>query len=221
MKLTQLKDVDYQRYRRYYQTIIELQKKPNTHAYMTVAFTFLAISLFGWYAIKPTLQTILFLRKEIADKTEVNQKMEEKIAALIDAQESFAQAEPLLPLIAGALPPTPDAVNLIGQLRNLADSSQASLSTMLISDVSVTGDSATASAQKSSGGGKTEEISLSLTATGPFPALQSFLSGIIDMRRIVTVDSVTISPNVTRAQQEVSTSPLQLVAKLRSYYLPN
>lgn len=204
MKITK---PDYQQYRRYYQIISDIQKRPNTHLYTTVAFTFLAVSLFAWYAIRPTLQTILYLRREISDKTEVNQKMEEKIASLIVGQNNMSQVEPNLPLLSQAIPQTPDAVSLLGQLHSLAGVSGASLSAARVSDVSVTGEEA-------SGSG---EISLTVTLAGAFEQLQAFLGGMIDMRRIVTIDSINFTPNTGGSGQE-GTGPLQLVIKLRSYY---
>lgn len=200
---------DYQQYRRYYQIVSDIQKRPNTHLYTTIAFTFLAVSLFAWYAIRPTLQTILYLRREIADKTQVNQKMEEKIASLIEAQSNLSQVEPNLPLLSQAIPQTPDAVSLLNQLHSLAEVSGASLSAARVSDVSVTGEEA-------SGSG---EISLSVTTIGAFDQLQAFLDGMIDMRRIVTIDSINFTPN-TGGNGQGGTGPLQLVIKLRSYYRP-
>src|SRR3972149_7715954 len=108
------------RYRRYYQSIENITKRPNTHFYTTTIFSFLAVSLFGWYAIRPTIQTILFLQREIRDKTELNKKMEDKIAALIEAQAYYQEVEPLLPVLDESLPSQPDAIPLIMQLRNLA-----------------------------------------------------------------------------------------------------
>lgn len=203
MKITK---PDYQQYRRYYQVMSEIQKRPNTHLYTTVAFTFLAVSLFAWYAIRPTLQTILYLRREIADKTEVNQQMEEKIASLIEGQSNFTQVEPNLPLLSQAIPQTPDAVSLLSQLHSLAAEAGASLSAARVSNVSVTGEEA-------SGSG---EISLTVTLAGAFDELQAFLSGMIDMRRIITIDSINFTPSTGGGQG--NTGPLQLVIKLKSYY---
>lgn len=205
MKITK---PDYQQYHRYYQIVSDIQKRPNTHLYTTVAFTFLAISLFAWYAIRPTLQTILYLKREIGDKSEVNQKMEEKIASLIEGQSNLAQVEPGLSLLSEAIPQTPDAISLLNQLHSLAAEAGASISSARVSDVSVTGEEAS----------RTGEISLTVTLAGAFEQLLAFVNGMIDMRRIVTIDSLNFTPNAGGSGQESTTKPLQLIIKLRSYY---
>ncbi|OGG14941.1 hypothetical protein A2875_03190 [Candidatus Gottesmanbacteria bacterium RIFCSPHIGHO2_01_FULL_46_14] len=212
-----MKKIDYQQYHRYYQIVTEMRKRPNTHLYTTIAFTFLSISLFAWYAIRPTLQTILYLRREIKDKTEVNQKMEEKITALIEAQNNLTQIEPNLPLLSQALPSTPDIIRIMSQLNALAGVTQASISAVRVSDVSVTG--ATVSASVAQKPGTPYELSFGMTLTGTFEQLQAFLNGMIDMRRIITVEKINFSPS-SSGRNESANGPLQLTMKLRAYYLP-
>lgn len=218
MKFPQLQGAGLERYRRYYQTVEEFQKKPHTHAYMIVAFTFLTISLFGWYAVRPTLQTILYLRREIKDKTEVNKKMDDKIRALIEAQATYSDIEQSIPLVAQALPPDPDAMSLLSQLRNLALISAASISSLRVSEIPASGQTASPSGQKRTASSGPIEFSLTITLTGVYEQLISFLSGMIDMRRIVAVDAVAISPDIN--QRNEKSGPLQLVLKVRSYFLP-
>lgn len=207
---------DYQQYRRYYQFVSEVGNRPNTRLYMTVAFTFLTISLFAWYAIRPTLQTILYLRREIGDKQEINQKMEEKITALIEAQGTLSQIEPNLPLIAEALPEQPDVVGLLGQLASLAEISEASISSARTSDIPLTGEASRSAAQKPT---DPAELSLTITITGTYEKLLSFLGGMIDMRRIIAVDSLNFSPDIA-SSGPAGNSSLQLVMKVRSFYMP-
>jgi len=194
-----------------------MSKRPNTHLYTTVAFTFLTVSLFAWYAIRPTLQTILYLRREIADKLEVNQKMEDKITALIEAQSALSQIESNLPVLEEALPSGPDVVTLLGQLASLAQISEASLSSARTSDVPVDGEAATTSAVQKPG--EPHELSLTITVIGTYETLQSFLNGMINMRRIVAVDSISFTPDTTSAAL-LGNSTLQLAIRVRSFYMP-
>jgi len=87
-------------------------KKPKMRASTTAVFSFLAISLFTWYAIRPTAQTIIFLRREISDKTALNEQMENKITALIESQDTYEKIKERLPIVQQALPPNPDGVIL-------------------------------------------------------------------------------------------------------------
>ena len=111
---------ELQKYHKYYKALEPKLNKPTSKAYTTIVFSFLVVSLFGWYAIRPTIQTIIYLQREIRDKTELSKKMEDKISALIEAQAYYQEIEPLLPVIDQALPSKPDAIPVLIQLRNLA-----------------------------------------------------------------------------------------------------
>src|SRR4030042_3240810 len=114
----------FSRFRRYYTAIEPILDKPRTRIYTAVIFSFLAISLFGWYAIKPTVQTIITLRKEIAEKTILNQQMEEKIASLIEAQNQYQAIHPQLSLLKEAIPSNPEAIELVIQTKNLVQTTE-------------------------------------------------------------------------------------------------
>src|SRR5437762_11759734 len=95
---------EYEKYRRYYQSLTPNLDKPENRAYTAIIFSFLVVSLFGWYAIRPTMQTIFTLKREIADNTEINIQMENKISALIEAQAGYQEVEPKIPIVNQALP---------------------------------------------------------------------------------------------------------------------
>ncbi len=211
---------NYQQYKRYYQTIEPLISKPKNRAYTTTIFSFLAISLFGWYGIRPTLQTILFLRREIADNTVVNKIMEEKITNLIEAQANYQAIEDQLPLIDQAVPETPDALTLVFQLKNLAEQTQVTVSSISIPSIPLLGQEATPSSQKTQNQPKEKIVPMVVSVNGPYSNIKAFLEGVINMRRIVTVNSSIIS---SLKDEEVSDDPLapkslRLVIRLQGYY---
>lgn len=213
-----------QRYRKYYQSLEPLLSKPISRAYITIVFSFLAISLFGWYAIRPTIQTILVLKRETRDKIEINKKMEDKIAALIEAQANYQEVEALLPIVDQALPTIPDAVPLMIQLRNLASMSGTLITTVQLPSVPLTGQ------EPSPGTGKTQVnkqqlYDIAISVQGSYQNIHAFLEGITSMRRIVSVDSVTVTPISAGSASTESAIPssrlLQLALKLKAYYLLN
>lgn len=206
-----------QRYHRYYRTIEPILKTPKNRAYTAAVFSFLAISLFGWYAIRPTIQTILFLRQEIGDKEIVNTKMEEKINALIEAQAAYETVRPKLSLILEAMPPDPEALNVVTQLRNLAQGTGISFTNLTLSQVPLVGSDIPATGSARPARQSQGEFALSVVINAPFNILRSFIDGIVAMRRVVTIDSVSIVPS-----QEPGTFEggkfLRLVLKLTAYY---
>ncbi len=212
---------EYERYKKYYQSLDETIQKPKNRIYTATVFSFLAVSLFGWYAIRPTAQTILYLRREIADNQMVNQRMEEKISALVEAQSAYQTVQPQLPLVNQALPRDPDVIALVGQLRNLAMSSGASLSGITVPTVSLTGEDATRSGSGASRAStivkaaKLNDFPVTVMLDGSFPTVQSFLQGITSMRRIITIDTFSIAPS----REAGATNMLQLTLKLKGYYL--
>src|SRR3989339_1155323 len=126
-----------QEYRKYYRSLEPMLKKPKTKQYSTVIFFFLTVALFGWFAIKPTIQTILYLQREIVDKKAVNTQMDDKINALIEAQAILENIQPQLEVISYTIPTNPQAVDIARQLKNLAEVSQASLSAIQIASVPI------------------------------------------------------------------------------------
>ena len=215
---------ELQKYRKYYQSLEPAFTKPSSRAYTTVIFSFLVVSLFGWYAIRPTIQTILYLRREIADKTELNKEMEDKIAALIEAQAFYQEIEPLVPLVDQALPPQPDAVPLVIQLQNLASASGIAIKGLQLPTVPLIAQNIDSTGKPVT---KSQEpvVVFTLLLQGTYDTLHTFLTGIETMRRIVSIDSITI----TRIQQATIISSqsatlqgnniLQLALQLRTFYL--
>lgn len=217
---------NYQQYKRYYQTIEPLISKPKNRAYTTTIFSFLAISLFGWYGIRPTLQTILFLRREIADNTVVSKLMEEKITNLIEAQANYQAVEAQLPFIDQAVPESPDAVSLVFQLRNLATQSEVTVGSISIPAIPLLGQDATPSAGKASANqSKDKEVPVVVSITGQYENLRAFLDGVLNMRRITSVSSVVITSvkadDVPTEEETVEADALRMVIKLQAFYAPD
>jgi Tfp pilus assembly protein PilO len=205
------------RYHRYYRVIEPILKTPKNRAYTAAVFSFLAISLFGWYAIRPTIQTILFLRQEIADKSIVNQKMEEKINALIEAQAAYENVRPQLTLILEAMPPDPEALNVVTQLRNLAVNSGLTFTNLTLSQVPLLGSDAPATGSARTARKSEGVFTLSLVLNAPFTTVKSFIDGVVSMRRILSIDSVNIVPS-QELGSDVGGKALRLVLKLTGYY---
>lgn len=219
---------EIERYRKYYKALEPKLEKPRNKAYTTIVFSFLVVSLFGWYAIRPTIQTILLLKREIKDKTELSKKMEEKIAALIEAQAYYQEIEPLLPAIDQALPTIPDAVPVLIQIRNLASMSATSITTIQLPSVPIMGQEIMAGSKgvinpSSTSTKKQQTFDISLSIKGPYSNLHAFIEGLTFMRRLVTIESVSIIPGLSDTISSASAKPntklLQLALKLKAYYL--
>jgi len=205
-------------YKKYSQSVMPFIENQKTKSYSTVIFFFLVLSMFSWYAIRPTVQTILYLQREIKDKTEVNKKMDEKIAALIEANSAYENAQTLLPALSETIPSTPEALDLVSQMQRLGGEKNVTISSLQMNNVPLT----TASV---SGVSKTNqsqtELPILFTIEGLYPSTVEFLKELITMRRLVTIQSIILSP----ARQITSSSPdpakssmIKVLVNLLGYY---
>lgn len=212
------------RYKRYYQSIEGFAAKPQMRAYTTAILSFLGVSLFGWYAVRPTLQTILYLRREIADNQKVNQQMEDKIGKLIEAQTTYQSIQDDLPIISKALPAAPEALSALGQIRNIALIRGASISAITSSASPILSKEQsvpnTSASTKGIQNRKVKSIQLSVILVGTYTTLQGIIEDISSMLRIVTIETLTFTPSLEVEQQSTLGSiPLKLVMKVNAHYI--
>ncbi len=214
---------EYERYRRYYQSLEPVLKKPTARNYTMAIFSFLAVSLFGWYGIRPTIQTILFLRREIADNQIVSHQMEDKITHLVEAQAAYQDAANQLLTIDQALPQDPNVLSLVAQLKNLAAGTDSSLSAVQVSAVPLLPSVTTGNASAPQTG-KLTEVPLVVVAIGSYTKLKAFLDGIINMRRIFAIDTIGIASSKEEVfGTKLSTASgtlLRMVIHVNGYYMP-
>lgn len=222
MQAPATKKTEIDRYRRYYQAMEDIVKRPKANAYTTAIFSFLAVSLFGWYAVRPTLQTILYLRREIADNIKTNARMEDKITKLIEVQANYQSVQDDIPLLDQALPETPDAIGVVSQLKNLAEVSSASVSGISVSSVPIIGktsESTASGSKQDASNNKVHDVPISMIITGSYPAIRSFVEGLITLRRIVTIDTLTLSLDKDTAVSSASSDiSLKMTVKVNAHY---
>ena len=214
---------EYKRYKRYYQSLEPAFQKPATRAYTAIIFSFLVVSLFGWYAIRPTMQEIFKLRREITDKTELNKKMEDKISALIEAQAVYQAIQPDLPIIDQALPETSTAVRATKDVQSLAADSRVAITSLALSSIPLTADIAPG-VKQATASNKLTNFPASLSVKGSYPDIKSFTIGITNMRRIMKISSMIFSPTRDKTQTASGSATatgtqLHLDLKLEVFYL--
>jgi len=207
-------DAVNKRFNRYYKSLSPILKKPKMQASTSAVFSFLAISLFLWYAVRPTAQTIFYLRREIEDKTELNRQMESKITSLIEAQASYENIRDRLSVLDQALPHQPDAVILARQLRNIANTAGASISAIQIPGVPITTNQSTPGA-KLTAQEPLQKFPVTVVLAGSYPQIKTFLNGILTLRRITSIEQIVIKQQGDLA---IPGNNLQLSVRLQSYY---
>ena len=204
----------YEKFKRYYRSIGPIMDKPKNRLYTAVIFSFLAIALFAWYAIRPTIQTIIYLQREIIDKSALDKQMEEKISNLVLAQASYEESKNVLPVLDDAIPNTPDALDAIIQIKNLVSTTQATLSSVRVSDVALV-----ANAKQTKAIPAKQEFLVSLTISGIYQEVESFIQSLVSMRRILTIEQVNFIPDKETTQVSQPTGKIiRLTLQLKAYH---
>ena len=95
-------------------TIRDYNEKPALRAYLEIFLTMAAISLFGIFAIRPTIITIGKLLQEIKAKEQTINTMKEKINNLNAARDLYNRESDKIDLVSEAIPkePQPDILAL-------------------------------------------------------------------------------------------------------------
>lgn len=215
MKQQLILTTGFEKFKRYYKSLEPVLEKPKNRLYTAAIFSFLAIALFGWYAIRPTIQTIIFLQRDIVDKSALDKKMEEKIGSLVEAQASYEDAKDLLPVLDDAIPDTPDAIDAIIQIKNLVATTQATLSSVRVTNVALLQTSQLTKDKQP----KKPEFLISLSISGLYQEVESFIQSLVSLRRILTIEQMNLVPSKESAGISVPTGKtIKLTLQLKAYH---
>jgi Tfp pilus assembly protein PilO len=208
-------------YKKYAKSITPFFENQKTKNYSTVIFFFLVLSVFGWYAIRPTIQTILYLRREIKDKTEVDKKMDQKIYALIEANSAYENNQKLFPLLDEAIPSTPDALDIVSQINTLAKTNNLILSSLQITNIPLSTQAASLSISPSKTQQRQTTFPITFSVEGNYIPIVTFLKQLVTMRRIITIQSmnfIPIKPSQISATVSAGPASIKVTINLMGYY---
>ncbi len=176
------------KYDRYYKEILPYLKKEKNQQYFAVILTLSASIFFALFAINPTLSTVTHLRREVLDSRSVNKKLSDKINNLSSLSQEYQVIQKDIPYILDAIPNQPESLVLTAQIQSIAQSSEIKLSNIEISPMSLDVPESTSSSS----------LIFALSADGSYESIKKFVSNLIDMQRIVSIDTISISkPEIT------------------------
>lgn len=155
-----------------------------TRRYALAAVAGLAIVLiFFLFVLSPKLSEINEVRDQIEQQQDQEQSLQIRLAQLREAQRQQPQTEERLALFNRLLPTTPDLPALIRQLQTAASASGMDLVSLAPSPPSAL-----------SGGTGVQTISVNIQVRGGFFRLETFLTRLEDLQRVVEVTSISIAP---------------------------
>lgn len=160
--------------------------KERTQKFISIVLTLLALSFFGFFAINPTILTILKLQKELSDSQFVYNQLDSKIKNLSILRNQYANLQNDLPIIIDAVSTKPDVHLLFAQIQTVARESNVKLSKLQNFEVEVLKNNKGPEKQYYS-------YSFSIGGSGSFENISNFLSTVTSMQRVINIEVFAIN----------------------------
>lgn len=201
------------------------QKRQDVRVFIELLLSVSAVIIFGIFAIRPTLVTVATLNVDIANKREILQKLDTKINALAEAQNTYDANLSTILLLEDAIPANPSPDTYIRQIEGLAQRHGVTIVGINTNDVPLIGigpiEDTTAEAVDPTAAANTfplegRSFKFEINVSGDFEPLTAFLRDFEAMRRPMFAD--TLSVRVTSGELA---GALALSISGRLVYLPN
>ena len=181
-------------------------KNKKTASYFTITLSLFSLSLFGLFAIRPTLITAVTLIKEVKDLRNLSLDYEKKISNIITAQAEYEKIRDSVPLIDKALPQYSDFPQFTSTMERLAFENQIEITQLQI-------DSAPISLSKPKN--ELKNFNFIMIGIGSYENAHSYIDGIVNSLRLITIDSLDFSP-----EGGTVSGTLRISLKGKAYYEP-
>lgn len=178
--------------------LLDFYKNPIARVSLELIFSIAAVIFFAIFAIKPTLQTMTELIKEISDKRVLNEQLNQKIASLNTAQSQYEKYSSQFYLLDEAIPKTARLVESLKMVEKIASENNLAIQGITIS--SVPNETAEADADKA----KRETLTFNVDLTGDYLDIRQFIEGLMNSRRMMIVDQVNFSMGSNRYQKNLN-----------------
>lgn len=159
-----------------------------------IVLTFCALAFFGFFAIKPTVSTILKLQKELSDNQFVLGQLETKIKNLTTLRKQYFNLQNDLPIITSAIAIQPDAPLLFAQIQSIAQTSSIAIKKLQNFEVEVLRNDRSTNKNYYS-------YSFTIAGSGSFENISKFVQTLTNMERVVNIDVFSIN-NITDQKSE-------------------
>lgn len=195
----------YFRYKEFFLNVLALyKKKEDLRMFLEILLSLATVSFFGLFALKPTLVTIAQLIREIRSKEEIVAKLETKIQNLQTARSVFENEITRIPFVEEAVPSSALPETFVRQIEGIAQASSVNLLGISIGQLTLVGE---AKVVKEEGVTPLPEGALampfSVSVSGEFVNLATFLSNLEKIRRPTFIDTTGITVSETNAGRTI------------------
>lgn len=178
------------RYRRYLQTA---QDQPVLLASLWLVLSLVLVILLVVLALKPTLSTIAGLAGQIKQQKELAGQLDDKIKRVAKAKSELEAVRPRLDVLEQSLPEMSLWDEMANRLQALAAEKGILLDGMNITDVEISSGGEVRANKDTLLPGSVKSINFMMNFRGDYPALRSFILGVAEMRRLVSIKRVVLA----------------------------
>ena len=172
---------------------------PVAKASLELFLTIGLVLFLGAFAIRPTIVTMSDLLKEIETKTELDESLTKKVAALQTAQTQYLNIEEKLPLLDTAIPEQPEIILSTKIIEKVAAESNIVINNMGIAILPEDSDETVPFTQKSK-----ENLTISLNVIGDYVSIRNFVETLRNSRKSFVIESVVFSLQEDRGDKKLS-----------------
>lgn len=165
-------------------------KNERTKKFTTIILTLIVISLFGLFAINPTISTIVKLKKELSDSESVHEQLQKKINNLSILQQQYSHIENDLSAILAAMPQKAEVPTLLSQIQSIAKESNIHLNNLENFEVELFKENKTPQ--------KYYSYSFYFEGEGVYDNIGKFIDALVGMERVIDIDLLSITKTANK-----------------------
>lgn len=174
-------------YSRYFTYIKPITRFPLVKTYGSTIFTLLTMIVFIFFAVKPTLETIVVLQKKLADSNEVLKKVNQKAKDLSLGKANYEKLpSQVKSRVSAAIPDTVSLKSVIDTLEESTKQHDASVSAIQIQPLVL-------QTKADNQVGTITELSFTFNAEGKYENLTALLKTLRSSVRLISIDSLSFS----------------------------
>ncbi len=200
---------------RYSQDLRRYYRMPAVQVSLTLVLSLFVMAIFILFALRPTIVTIVTLKKTIVESEKTLQQLSAKMTNLQKASIQFELLKPMLPILNTTIPnngaeysPLATSIEILARQTGTQLESESLGPTLLFSRI--------ISPFIPSKGQSVIELPFTVRVVGSYPNVSAFLTKLLSMERIILIDSVTITRE-TGSKEENTNVALNISGS--AYYL--
>lgn len=175
------------KYFRYFTYIKPLRRFPIIKTYGSTIFTLVIITIFIFFAIKPTIETILILQKKLEDSNQIIEQLNKKTTDLTETKKNYDDLSPRIKSrVEEAIPDRVNFNTLIQTIESVIKTYDSSISALQIQPINLVPKLADKT-------GSISEIAFTLNIEGIYGNLVAILQELRLSSRVISIESVTLN----------------------------